>query len=113
MVIESFSSTINDNDIQELAIGRFDGMHIAHQSIFARLDKNSGAILVIDVGYSNITPHRYKQKHTTLPILFLKLENIKDTDGLDFIKNLKDIKNTQYPLKSVYVTKTTVFLKTF
>lgn len=89
MVTENFSSIINDNNITNLAIGRFDGMHIAHQKLFGRLSPKDSAILVIDVGYSNLTPHKYKQKYTNIPIIFVKLETIKEIDGLDFISTLK------------------------
>lgn len=90
MEIENFSSTIKNSEIKELAIGRFDGMHLAHQKLFSKLNKDSGAILAIDPGYSNLTPHIYKKRYTKLPIIFLKLEKIKHIDGLEFIKSLKE-----------------------
>jgi riboflavin kinase/FMN adenylyltransferase len=96
MEIENFSSTIKNSEIKELAIGRFDGMHLAHQKLFSKLNKNSGAILAIDPGYSNLTPHSHKQKYTNIPIIFLKLEKIKHIDGLEFIKSLsKEFENLE------------------
>jgi riboflavin kinase/FMN adenylyltransferase len=88
MEIESFSFTFKNDDIKELAIGRFDGMHLAHQKIFSKLSSN-GAILVIDPGYSNLTPHKYKQNYTNKPILYLKLSTVKHLDGLEFIEALE------------------------
>jgi riboflavin kinase/FMN adenylyltransferase len=90
MEIESFSFTLENDDIKEIAIGRFDGMHLAHQRVFDKLSSSNGAILVIDPGYSNLTPHTYKQKYTSLPIFFLKLSSVKHLDGLEFIDALKD-----------------------
>jgi riboflavin kinase/FMN adenylyltransferase len=81
------TSTILKNKIKEIAIGRFDGMHLGHQKIFEQLDKNNGAILVIDIGYANLTPHIYKKNFTNLPIIFVKLEEIKDFKAEEFIKD--------------------------
>ncbi len=64
-------------------------MHLAHQQLFSKLDDNGG-IIVIQTSYANITPFRYRQKHTKYPIYFYPLENIKHLTGKQFINLLKE-----------------------
>ena len=64
-------------------------MHLAHQQLFDKLDDNGG-IIVIQTNYANITPFRYREKHTRYPIYFYPLENIKHLSGIQFIKLLKE-----------------------
>ncbi len=83
--------------IDAIAIGGFDGMHKAHQKLFSYLGKN-GAIVVIETGFANLTPKRYREKYTTYPIIYLNLKDIKHFDANQFalflkqkFKNLKKI----------------------
>ena len=46
---KSSSILVNKNTITSIAIGGFDGMHIAHQELFKNLDDN-GAIVSIESG---------------------------------------------------------------
>ena len=70
-----------------IAIGGFDGMHIGHQALFRELDKN-GTIVVIETGYANLTPARVREKFTSHPIVYLKLEDIRHFDGESFMQFL-------------------------
>ena len=72
-----------------IAIGGFDGMHIGHQALFSELDQN-GTIVVIETGYANLTPNRYREKHTSYPILYLNLEDIRHLDGKAFVTLLQE-----------------------
>jgi riboflavin kinase / FMN adenylyltransferase len=83
------STLVNKNTITSIAIGGFDGMHIAHQELFKNLDKN-GAIVSIESGYANLTPKRYRQEYSIYPIYYYVLENIKHLEGDEFIKLLKE-----------------------
>ncbi|WP_428025181.1 bifunctional riboflavin kinase/FAD synthetase [Arcobacter sp.] len=76
------------NSITSIAIGGFDGMHIAHQSLFTNLTKN-GAIIVIESGYVNMTPKKEREEYTNFPIFYYELEDIKHLDGKEFINQLK------------------------
>ncbi len=76
------------NSITSIAIGGFDGMHIAHQSLFTNLTKN-GAIIVIESGYANMTPKKEREEYTNFPIFYYELEDIKHLDGKEFINQLK------------------------
>jgi riboflavin kinase/FMN adenylyltransferase len=79
-------------EIKQIAIGKFDGMHIGHKKIFDQLEPSCSAIIVIDIGFCNITPHYYKQKLIDIPIIFISLEDIKNLSADDFINNfLKDM----------------------
>ena len=79
----------NKSNITSIAIGGFDGMHGAHQTLFSNLNTN-GAILVIDAGYANLTPKKARQEYSVFPIFFFKLENIKILNGKEFISLLKE-----------------------
>ena len=86
---KSSSILVNKNTITSIAIGGFDGMHIAHQELFRNLDVN-GAILSIESGYANLTPKRYRQEYSIYPIFYYVLENIRHLEGCEFIKLLKE-----------------------
>lgn len=77
------------NNITTITIGGFDGMHIAHQQLFKRLG-NSGAIVVIQTKYANLTPHKYREIYTNYPIKYYNLDDIKDLSGEEFVELLKD-----------------------
>ena len=86
---KSSSILVNKNEITSIAIGGFDGMHIAHQELFKNLDDN-GAIVSIESGYANLTPKRYRQEYSIYPIYYYVLENIRHLEGDEFIKLLKE-----------------------
>lgn len=86
---KSYSTLINKKNITSIAIGGFDGMHIAHQQLFKKLDKN-GAVVAIESGHSNLTPKSYRQEYTNFPVYYYVLDNIKHLEGEEFIKLLKE-----------------------
>jgi len=89
--VKSYSTL--KNSITSIAIGGFDGMHLAHQELFRQLDKSTGAIVVIETGYASLTPKTNRQEYTNFPIYYYLLENIKHLDGIKFINLLKE----EYP----------------
>jgi riboflavin kinase / FMN adenylyltransferase len=76
------------NKIKSIAIGGFDGMHLAHQELFKKLGMD-GAIIVICTGYANLTFKTYRAKHTDLPLFYYPLESIKHLSGEEFIYALR------------------------
>ncbi|MBI3873941.1 MAG: bifunctional riboflavin kinase/FAD synthetase [Arcobacter sp.] len=87
------------NSIESIAIGGFDGMHLAHQELFKRLCRN-GAIVVIETGYANLTPKVNRAKYTTFPLFYYPLLDIKHLSPQEFIRLLKD----EYPnLKKIVI----------
>lgn len=55
------------HSITSLALGKFDGMHIAHQVLFERLDAQ-GAILCIENNEGELLPHQYRSFYAPCPI---------------------------------------------
>ena len=79
---------ISKNNITNITIGGFDGMHLAHQELFKHLDKD-GAIVVIDTNYANLTPRKYRENFTSYPIFYYTLDDIKHLSGSQFVELLK------------------------
>ncbi len=76
-------------NIDSVAIGGFDGMHEGHQHLFGALGGN-GAVLVIETGYANLTPGKEREHFTTLPLVYVPLDTIRDLDGEGFVSYLRE-----------------------
>jgi riboflavin kinase/FMN adenylyltransferase len=86
-------------NIDAIAIGGFDGMHIGHQELFNALGDN-GAIVVIETGYANLTPGYERERFTHFPIVYYDLGDIRHLDGPGFVEKLC----SQFPaLKKIVV----------
>jgi riboflavin kinase/FMN adenylyltransferase len=83
------STVTATKNIDAIAIGGFDGMHIGHQHLFANLG-NRGAIVVIETGYANLTPGREREHFSEHPIFYYPLESIRHLDGKGFLGKLLD-----------------------
>ena len=77
------------SSIKSIAIGGFDGMHIAHQKLFSLLCLH-GAIVVIETGYANLTPKINRAKYTTYPLFYYPLNDIKHLTPKEFVALLKE-----------------------
>ncbi len=77
------------SSITSIAIGGFDGMHLAHQELFKRLDAN-GAIVVIETGYANLTPKINRAKYTSYPLFYYPLHDIKHFTPKEFVGLLQE-----------------------
>ena len=77
------------NEVNAIAIGGFDGMHIGHQHLFSALGEKGG-IIVIETGYANLTPAKERERFSRYPIFYYPLESIRHLDGEGFIAMLKD-----------------------
>ncbi len=75
-------------NIKAIAIGGFDGMHIGHQALFSEL-RDSGAVVVIETGYANLTPKKHREKFTPYSVVYLQLDDIRHLNGIGFINLLK------------------------
>jgi len=78
----------DNNYIDAIAIGGFDGMHAAHQYLFSELGENGG-VLAIETGYADMTPGTHRQEHTHYPLFYYELDDIKGLSGEGFIAKLK------------------------
>ena len=86
-MLKSFSSLKKEN-IEELAIGSFDGMHLAHQRLIEQLNEN-GAVLFIEHHRGNLTPNEYRCSVIDKACFSYDLGDIKGLSGDDFIDKLK------------------------
>ncbi len=77
------------SSITSIALGGFDGMHLAHQELFKRLD-DGGGIVVIETGYANLTPKVNRAKYTTFPLFYYPLSDIKHLTPKQFVELLKE-----------------------
>jgi riboflavin kinase/FMN adenylyltransferase len=75
-------------EIESIAIGGFDGMHIGHQALFRELGRKGG-IVAIETGYANLTPNGYRERYTDYPIFYLQLQDIRHLEGSEFVSFLK------------------------
>ncbi len=76
------------NKVTSLAIGGFDGIHLAHKALLEKLDKN-GALMIINKYNSSLTPGKYRCKFTKFPCFFYELESIKEFKKTQFASFLK------------------------
>lgn len=76
-------------NVNAIAIGGFDGMHIGHQHLFDALG-DAGAIVVIESGYANLTPAKKREKYTHYPLAYLQLDAIRHLSGEEFILLLQE-----------------------
>jgi len=76
------------NDVEAIAIGGFDGMHIGHQHLFAALG-DKGAVVVIETGSANLTPGKERERYSTHRVFYYPLEEIRHLNGAGFVAMLK------------------------
>lgn len=83
-----YSTTLEKDNINAIAIGAFDGIHRGHQELVKRVGKK-GALLIIDKYNANITPEKQRCKYVKIPCFFFEFEMIKSLSGEEFARLLK------------------------
>ena len=78
---------LKNNKIRNIAVGGFDGMHIAHQKLFDKLG-NDSALIVIETGYANLTPGKTRERYFKGDIFYYDLQRIKHLSGKQFVAEL-------------------------
>jgi len=73
--------------INSLAVGGFDGVHLAHQKLFEKL--SNGGVLIIEKN-SSLTPKKARCEYIKHPCFFYNLDEIKHLTKDEFIKKLKN-----------------------
>ena len=84
--MSSFLSMPQDETLQGLALGKFDGMHLAHKALFAYLPPKS-ALLCIESKGEALTP--YKESYSPYPIISINFEDIMQWNGAYFMEILQ------------------------
>ena len=74
-----------ENGIKSLAIGSFDGMHVAHRELIALAE----LVLVIEHGRGTLTPGFKRCLYTDRPCAFLLLDRIRGWSPQDFVEYLR------------------------
>lgn len=86
--MKNFSSILSEK-IEELAIGKFDGMHLAHQRILEKLGKNAGVLVIAHNKSEYLCSPDLKKKLIRYEIFELLLDEIRGFSGEDFVRFLK------------------------
>lgn len=82
----SSTSTISKDKIKSIAIGGFDGIHLAHQELI----KKAQALMIVSKYDSNLTPGEYRCKFVKKPCFFYDLNKIKKLSCVGFAEFLKN-----------------------
>ena len=91
--MQNSSMFLKKDDIDTIAIGSFDGAHIAHQQLISQLG-NSGALVVIDKDEANLTPGTKRSEYSKRPCMYYHFLKIRYLSGEEFINLLqKDFPN--------------------
>ena len=85
--MKSFLSMPEDRRITHLALGKFDGMHLAHKELFKHLGE-SGAVLCIESSGELLTPN--KELYCDKEMIFVEFSDIAEWNGAYFVKKLKE-----------------------
>jgi riboflavin kinase/FMN adenylyltransferase len=90
-MLKSSTTSVKKDSIESIAIGSFDGLHIAHMKLFEQLDEH-GAVLIIDKGFTPaLTPGKERCQYMKHPCFFLEFESIKDMEALEFAAYLRTL----------------------
>lgn len=90
--MKKFSSISKKNNITNITIGKFDSLHLAHQTLFNELDEN-GAIIVIKFKKNkigSIVPYHKKSSFVSNPMYYVEFDKIKNLSGKQFIRYLQN-----------------------
>jgi riboflavin kinase/FMN adenylyltransferase len=71
--------------VKSIAIGSFDGIHVAHRHLIDQAD----GVVVIERGAGYLTPGFKRSDHTDKPLYFYFLDTIKELGAAQFIERLK------------------------
>ncbi|MCE3046747.1 bifunctional riboflavin kinase/FAD synthetase [Helicobacter kayseriensis] len=80
-------SSISPSEITSLCIGKFDGVHIAHQMLLKQNDRNGGVLKIVMDVPPFLTP--CQEDYISCPIFRIDLKEIKEMGASDFSLFLK------------------------
>jgi len=73
------------NTIRTIAIGSFDGLHIAHQKLIEQAE----GVVVIERGSGYLTPGYKRSWYSDKPLFYYLFDTIKDLSAEQFVARLK------------------------
>ena len=82
------STVLVKDNIDTIAIGSFDGIHLGHIQLIDKLGDN-GALFVIDKDHANLTPGLKRAEYSKHPCMFYHFLKVKDLSGKEFVELLK------------------------
>ena len=71
--------------IRSIALGAFDGIHLAHQELIRRVD----GVVIIERGNGRLTPGFVREQYIAKPTFFYHFDKIKDLSAKEFVAMLK------------------------
>ena len=86
--MKRFSTILKNEQVDTLAIGGFDGLHLAHQKLISHLSDH-GRLVVIDKNSASLTPKAHRCNYLKQECLFLSFDEIKNLNADEFITFLK------------------------
>jgi len=81
------STILVKDNIDTVAVGSFDGLHLGHMQLINKLGPN-GALFVIDKDQANLTPGIKRIEYSKHPCMFYHFLKVKDLSGEEFIELL-------------------------
>ena len=81
--------TLEKSKIDSIAIGGFDGVHLAHQQLISKLSKN-GALLIVNRGGIGLTPGAERCLYHDKQCMILEFAKIKDIEAEEFVAFLQN-----------------------
>jgi riboflavin kinase/FMN adenylyltransferase len=94
-----YFTTLKKDEIDSIAIGGFDGVHLAHQQLISRLTQK-GALLIIHRGGLGLTPSIERDNYHDRASIMIEFAEIKEMQAEAFITFLE----SEFPnLKKIVV----------
>lgn len=88
--MKNFLSISKNLDFSSVAIGKFDGVHIAHKKLFDSLDRNGCVLVIHKSDLNSLTPLKIREKLIPKPSYKLPFKDIHSWDGGKFADFLKE-----------------------
>lgn len=84
-------------EIKSLAIGCFDALHLAHFELINKLCSKGALLIIYKDNIKQLVPNFMKEKIAKKKVFFIKLNEVCNLDGKDFVqKLLASFSNLEY-----------------